>query len=179
MPLVPQELRDVAPGLWIWRLEHPEWRAGLDWPPAVTSTCVESGGEGALLDALAPPEDAAEVWARLDARPPTMVVVLKPDHVRDAALAAGAAGARVRGRADRAGRPAPHLGHAVARGARAACAAQAARAPVRARDRRPRRAGARPSGVRARPRATTLGGLRRPCKDRPRDDRDAIHRAAR
>ena len=26
---------------------------------------------------------AAEVWDRLDARPPTLVVVLKPDHVRD------------------------------------------------------------------------------------------------
>ena len=44
--------------------------------------CVESGGEVALLDPLAPP-DGDEVWARLDARPPTMVVVLKPDHVRD------------------------------------------------------------------------------------------------
>jgi hypothetical protein len=97
MPLVPQELRDVAPGLWIWRLEHPEWRAGLDWPPAVTSTCVESGGEVALLDALAPPEDAAEVWARLDARPPTMVVVLKPDHVRDTDLFVRRYGARAYG----------------------------------------------------------------------------------
>src|SRR5919201_1729078 len=97
MPLVPQELRDVAPGLWIWRLEHPEWRAGLDWPPAVTSTCVESGGEVALLAPLAPPEDAAEVGARLDARPPTMVVVLKPDHVRDTDLFVRRYGARAYG----------------------------------------------------------------------------------
>jgi glyoxylase-like metal-dependent hydrolase (beta-lactamase superfamily II) len=77
------ELRDVAPGLWIWRLEHPDWRQELEWPPHVTSTCVETGGEVALLDPLAPPDDAAEVWERLDARPPTLVVVLKPDHVRD------------------------------------------------------------------------------------------------
>ena len=77
------ELRDVAPGLWIWRLEHPDWTPESDWKPPVTSTCVESGGEVAVLDPLAPPDDADEVWSRLDARPPTLVVVLKPDHVRD------------------------------------------------------------------------------------------------
>jgi glyoxylase-like metal-dependent hydrolase (beta-lactamase superfamily II) len=80
---VAYELRDVAPGLWIWRREHPDWKPGLGWEGMVTSTCVESGGEVALLDALAPPEGAEEIWARLDARPPTYLVVLKPDHVRD------------------------------------------------------------------------------------------------
>jgi len=79
---VPVELRDLAPGLWIWRVEHPDWTPEADWEPAVTSTCVESGGEIAVLDALAPPEDATDVWERLDARPPTIAVVLKPDHVR-------------------------------------------------------------------------------------------------
>jgi hypothetical protein len=90
-------VQDVVGGLWIWRLEHPDWRAGLEWPQTVTSTCVESGGEVALLDPLAPPEDAAEIWARLDARPPTMVVVLKPDHVRDVDLFVGRYGARAYG----------------------------------------------------------------------------------
>ena len=80
------ELRDVAPGLWIWRLEHPHWRAGQGWESIVASTCVESGGETLLLDPLAPPESATEVWKRLDARPPIAVVVLKPDHVRDVDL---------------------------------------------------------------------------------------------
>jgi hypothetical protein len=47
------------------------------------STCVESGGEVVLLDPLAPGDDATDVWARLDARPPTVIVILKPDHVRD------------------------------------------------------------------------------------------------
>ena len=74
---------DVAPGLWLWRLPYPDWKPGVGWEEHVSSTCVESGGEVALLDPLAPPEDDAEVWARLDARPPTLVVVLKPDHVRD------------------------------------------------------------------------------------------------
>jgi glyoxylase-like metal-dependent hydrolase (beta-lactamase superfamily II) len=49
----------------------------------VTSTCAESGGEVVLIDPLAPPDDAREIWERLDASPPTVVVILKPDHVRD------------------------------------------------------------------------------------------------
>jgi glyoxylase-like metal-dependent hydrolase (beta-lactamase superfamily II) len=87
----------VAPGLWLWRREHPDWRPGLDWQPLVASTCVESRGEVALLDPLAPPVDATEVWERLDARPPTLVVVLKPDHVRDVDLFVRRYGARAFG----------------------------------------------------------------------------------
>jgi glyoxylase-like metal-dependent hydrolase (beta-lactamase superfamily II) len=79
---MPIELRDVAPGLWIWRAEHPNWKPAFDWPPVVTSTYVESGGERILIDPLVPAGDASELRARLDARPPTMVVVIKPDHVR-------------------------------------------------------------------------------------------------
>jgi hypothetical protein len=77
------EVRDVAEGLWIWRLEHPHWKAGQGWDPVVASTCVESGGERLVLDPLAPPDEASEVWRRLDAAPPTAAVVLKPDHIRD------------------------------------------------------------------------------------------------
>src|SRR5689334_5621314 len=74
---------EVEAGLWIWRLEHPHWKSDQGWGPLVTSTCVESRGEILVLDPLAPPADAAEVWRRLDARPPTAAVVLKPDHIRD------------------------------------------------------------------------------------------------
>ena len=94
---MPAEIRDVAPGLWLWRLEHPDWAPDVEWKPLVTSTCVESGGEVALLDPLAPPDDADDVWGRLDARPPTMVVVLKPDHVRDVDLFVRRYGARAFG----------------------------------------------------------------------------------
>jgi glyoxylase-like metal-dependent hydrolase (beta-lactamase superfamily II) len=80
------ELRDVAPGLWIWRFPHPHWKPGQGWEPVVACTYVQSGGETLLLDPLAPLPDAAEVWTRLDAHPPTAVVVLKPDHVRDVDL---------------------------------------------------------------------------------------------
>jgi hypothetical protein len=73
---------DVAPGLWIWRLRHPAWSEQADWTPDVTSTVVHSRGEVAVIDALAP-ADGDPVWSRLDASPPTLALVLKPDHVRD------------------------------------------------------------------------------------------------
>jgi glyoxylase-like metal-dependent hydrolase (beta-lactamase superfamily II) len=60
----------------------------------VTSTCVESGGEVAVIDALDPGGDAADLWTRLDARPPTIAVVLKPDHVRDVDLIVDRYGSR-------------------------------------------------------------------------------------
>jgi glyoxylase-like metal-dependent hydrolase (beta-lactamase superfamily II) len=91
------EIRDVVPGLWIWRLDYPEWTPEAGWPQMVTSTCVESGGDVAVLDALAPPDDATEIWERLDASPPTMAVVLKPDHVRDVDLFVRRYGARAYG----------------------------------------------------------------------------------
>ena len=81
------ETYDVTPGLWVWRTEHPDWKPGLAWERTVTSTCVECGGEVAVLDPLAPPGEAGEeLWARLDRTPPTLVAVLKPDHVRDVDL---------------------------------------------------------------------------------------------
>ncbi len=83
--------------MWVWRVAHPDWHPSVDWEPLVTSTCVESGGEIALLDPIAPPVDADEVWDRLDARPPTLLVVLKPDHVRDVDLFARRYGARAFG----------------------------------------------------------------------------------
>jgi glyoxylase-like metal-dependent hydrolase (beta-lactamase superfamily II) len=91
---VAHELRDVTTGLWLWRVEHPDWTPDVDWTPFVASTCVESGGQVVLLDPLAPPEDAQEIWARLDPQPPTVVVVLKPDHIRDVDLFTRRYGAR-------------------------------------------------------------------------------------
>ena len=91
------ELIDVVPGLWAWRMDHPDWTPDSGWRPRVTSTCVESGGEVAVLDALAPPAREAAVWDRLEARPPTIAVVLKPDHVRDVDLFVQRFGARAYG----------------------------------------------------------------------------------
>jgi hypothetical protein len=77
------EVRDVTTGLWLWRQPHWEWREGDDWEPEVSSFVVQSGGEMLLLDPLAPPPSARNVYDRLESRPPTALVVLKPDHVRD------------------------------------------------------------------------------------------------
>jgi hypothetical protein len=87
---------DVAPGLWIWRRDHPDWAPHVGWAPPVTSTCVESRGEVVVLDPLAPPE-GHEAWERLDARPPTAVAILKPDHVRDVDLFVARYGCRAFG----------------------------------------------------------------------------------
>ena len=73
---------DVVPGLWVWRVEHPDWDPRASWPRTVACTCVESRDEVAVVDALAPGEGSA-AWVRLHERPPTLAVVLKPDHVRD------------------------------------------------------------------------------------------------
>ena len=80
------EIRDIAPGLWVWSRAHPDWTPDSDFEGPVTSTCVATGGEVVLLDPLAPEPDDAAAWARLDAAPPTVVVILKPDHVRDVDL---------------------------------------------------------------------------------------------
>src|SRR5581483_4874470 len=77
------EVRDVAPGLWLWRQPHPDWEEGGGWEPEVASFAVESGGEVVLIDPLAPAPAERELWDRLDAAPPTVALVLKPDHVRD------------------------------------------------------------------------------------------------
>jgi len=96
---VVHEVRDVAPGLWIWRLDYPGWTPGSTpgWEPPVASTCVESRGEVVLVDPLAPETERDDVWTRLDARPPTAVVVLKPDHMRDVDLFIRRYGARALG----------------------------------------------------------------------------------
>lgn len=80
------ETRDIAPGLWLWRQPHWEWQEGDDWEPEVSSFVVESRGEVVLIDPLAPPPGARDVYDRLESRRPAAVVVLKPDHVRDVEL---------------------------------------------------------------------------------------------
>lgn len=92
-----REIRDIEPGLWLWRSEHAHWRQGLDWQQTVTSVCVESDDEVTVLDPIAPPDDAHTLWDRLDAKRPTQAVVLKPDHVRDVDIYVRRYGARAFG----------------------------------------------------------------------------------
>ena len=90
-------MRDVADGLWLWRQPHPDWSEGGDWEPEVSSFAVVSRGAAVLIDPLAPPPAAREVWERLDALRPGAVVILKPDHVRDVDLFVTRYGARAFG----------------------------------------------------------------------------------
>ncbi|MDG6964766.1 MAG: MBL fold metallo-hydrolase [Nitrososphaerota archaeon] len=76
-------IRDLAPGLWIWRARHPFWAKGADWQEVVTSTLVESKGERIVLDPIAPALDPIGLWERLDKNPPTQGIVTLPDHIRD------------------------------------------------------------------------------------------------
>jgi hypothetical protein len=80
------ELRDVAPGLWLWRQPHPDWSEGSDWEPEVSSFAVESRRARILLDPLAPHPSEREAWERIGSFAPDTAVVLKPDHVRDVEL---------------------------------------------------------------------------------------------
>jgi glyoxylase-like metal-dependent hydrolase (beta-lactamase superfamily II) len=91
------DIRDIAPGLWVWTRAHPGWTPESDFEGPVTSTCVQAGEEVVVLDALAPEADDDEAWARLDAARPTVAVVLKPDHVRDVDLFVRRYGARAFG----------------------------------------------------------------------------------
>ncbi len=77
---------DIEPGLWLWRVPHPDWEPAEGGDRWVTSTCVETRGEVAVLDPLAPPNSDDPVWKRLDGSPPTVIAVLKPDHVRSVDL---------------------------------------------------------------------------------------------
>jgi hypothetical protein len=80
---MPVEVRDVGPGLWLWRQPHPDWSDEADWEPEVSSFAVQSRGARVLLDPLAPPPSEHEAWERIGAFAPDTAVVLKPDHVRD------------------------------------------------------------------------------------------------
>jgi hypothetical protein len=79
-PDVVGEIRDVAPGLWLWRSRHPDWSP--PWDPLASSFCVHAGSETIVIDPLLP-RGTEEAWARLDAEPPTAVAVLIPHHIRD------------------------------------------------------------------------------------------------
>jgi hypothetical protein len=69
----------------------------VDWQPEVASFAVESRGVAMLLDPLAPPRQERDLWARLDGLEPRVVVILKPDHVRDVDLFVRWYGARAYG----------------------------------------------------------------------------------
>lgn len=74
---------DVAPGILVWQEDYVGWMPGNGWINPLNSTCVETDGETVIVDPIAPADHASEVWAQLDGHPPTVIAILKPEHVRD------------------------------------------------------------------------------------------------
>jgi glyoxylase-like metal-dependent hydrolase (beta-lactamase superfamily II) len=68
-------MREVAPGLWDWQADHPEWEEGAVWGPAVSSHALVTGDGVLLFDPLdVPPELRGRA---------TAVVLTAPWHERD------------------------------------------------------------------------------------------------
>ena len=55
------EIRDIAPGLWVWSRAHPDWTPESDFEGPVTSTCVATGGE-VVIRRTAPHFTAEELF---------------------------------------------------------------------------------------------------------------------
>jgi hypothetical protein len=85
---------ELAPGLWRWTAEHPEWRAGEGWEPEVASFYAECRDATLLVDPLLPAgEDEARFWEHLDAdverhSRPVAVMLTTPYHRRSADVVA-------------------------------------------------------------------------------------------
>jgi hypothetical protein len=54
------QVEELAPGLWRWTAEHPEWQAGEGWEPEVACFYVETDDATLLIDPLVPTGDEAE-----------------------------------------------------------------------------------------------------------------------
>ena len=87
---------ELAPGVWRWEREHPDWRPGADFEPEVACAGIALPSARLLVDPLWPEEDDDVDWLDAFAREERLLVaVLKPDHVREAAELAHAYGGRV------------------------------------------------------------------------------------
>jgi glyoxylase-like metal-dependent hydrolase (beta-lactamase superfamily II) len=61
------QVDELAPGLWRWTAEHPEWQAGEGWEPEVACFYVETDDATLLIDPLVPAGDeSGRFWTRLD-----------------------------------------------------------------------------------------------------------------
>ena len=65
-----QAILDVAPGLWLWRIEYPDWRPRLGG-----GQLDDVGGGVILIDPLAPPT-MRRTSGLASRAPPTVVVIL-------------------------------------------------------------------------------------------------------
>jgi hypothetical protein len=59
-------VNELAPGLWRWSSNHPEWTAEEEWEPEVASYYVADGDTLVLIDPLVPAGEEEELWRALD-----------------------------------------------------------------------------------------------------------------
>ena len=69
-------MHELRPGVWHWQSPHPDWDGEEGWPELVSSYGIELGGDFALFDPLAVPDELRERA--------TAVVLTAPYHERDA-----------------------------------------------------------------------------------------------
>jgi glyoxylase-like metal-dependent hydrolase (beta-lactamase superfamily II) len=62
------QVDELAPGLWRWTAEHPEWKQGAEWEPEVACFYAETDAATLLVDPLVPVgADTERFWSHLDA----------------------------------------------------------------------------------------------------------------
>ena len=49
------DVQELAPGLWRWTAQHPDWKDGADWGQEVGCVYYEAPGATVLIDPLVPP----------------------------------------------------------------------------------------------------------------------------
>jgi glyoxylase-like metal-dependent hydrolase (beta-lactamase superfamily II) len=94
------DVRQVAPGLWLWSAPHPNWRGARHWPEDVNCVYYEAADATVLIDPLIPAGEEAEFWQALDrdverTGQPVAVLLTAPWHVRSAPVVAERCGATV------------------------------------------------------------------------------------
>jgi hypothetical protein len=84
------QVDQLAPGLWRWTAEHPEWKEGDAWEPDVACFYAELDAATVLVDPLVPGgADGERFWTHLDADVqrhgrPVAVVLTSEWHRRSA-----------------------------------------------------------------------------------------------
>ena len=82
------ETIDVAPGLWVWRVEHPDWDPDAGWEQhfkfarAASAYSIQHLGNEASLPTLAQINETAARFGERQHAPPTLELV--SDTRRDA-----------------------------------------------------------------------------------------------
>jgi hypothetical protein len=60
------DVQELAPGLWRWTGEHPEWDHAESWGPEVASVYAELPEAVVVVDPLVPADEEERFWSALD-----------------------------------------------------------------------------------------------------------------